>query len=217
MAGCHQKEGGFCICVTSDEIQGGLIPGPVPSIPGGISCNTGCNQRVDLPAARQNTASQDQQQLQAPTSPETHVYSSALFRAPDFENTPHPAVPLHQRGESLLYQQPGFCEAPQSPPARLFPCAPRNSCTPGAGRDRGEGLALGPWDCRQGSGGSASFASLALWDSFIPMGWGVCSTAFSSWLLAVILPSNGTNSFLRAVSAELGQTALSFSLEENKP
>lgn len=40
MAGCHQKEGGFCICVTSDEIQGGLIPGPVPSIPGGISCNT---------------------------------------------------------------------------------------------------------------------------------------------------------------------------------
>lgn len=45
----------------------------------------------------------------------------------------------------------------------------------------------------------------------------VYATAFSSWLLAVILPSNGTNSFLRAMSVELGQKVLSFSLEENKP
>lgn len=43
-------------------------------------------------------------------------------------------------------------------------------------------------------------------------------SAFPSPLLAVILPSDGTNAVLRAMrSAGLGQKALSFSLEENKP
>lgn len=148
MAGCHQKERGFWMCgltpvspVTSNEIQEGLIPGPVPSIPGGISCNTGYNQRVDLPAAWQSTASQDQQQLQAPTTPETRVYSNTLFWAPYFENTSI-LLSLCTR-EARVY-----CSSNQvsvKHPGALphdSPCALRDGCTLGARSHRGEGMAF---------------------------------------------------------------------------